>query len=282
MPVLSFPCVVTHHDGAHETHRSRTWIKGHDLYALALAATEQLAVPADACEYKLFIPEVPHPAGVLLEVVHAGHSALVGPMAGPTPPPTMDQGRGYALPRLLAHVGLTSDAKERWRYPVIVTYSGIFRDDACPPARKPIESDRQYRQRCAAAESIRLERATHEGIHIVRYDVDPASWTATDLERLLVLAYRLLPTREPQWRESGAILQEPIGTNDGRRTPAIQYCLHVARGDFAAYLRLPLFPVHALVEWLATRACQILLDHPVAKLEPQRSRSDARAQGGGR
>lgn len=43
MPVLSFPCVVTYHDGTDETHR-RTWIIGHDLCALALAATEQLVV----------------------------------------------------------------------------------------------------------------------------------------------------------------------------------------------------------------------------------------------
>ena len=117
---------------------------------------------------------------------------------------------------------------------------------------------------------------------MVHYPVAPTRWKADDLERLLALAYRLLPTREPQWRDSGAILQEPFGTNDGRRTPTIQYCLHVARGDYAAYLRLPTFPTRALVEWLSSRSCQILLDHPVVKLNPTPARRDALTQGGGR
>jgi hypothetical protein len=46
-----------------------TWIKGHDLAALALAATEQLDASTDACEYLLFSPNAPHPSGMLLEVV---------------------------------------------------------------------------------------------------------------------------------------------------------------------------------------------------------------------
>lgn len=279
MPVLSFPCVVTRHDGASHTLRRRSRIKGHDLLTLALAATEQLALPADQCEYLLFVPKVPHPAGVFLEVVHGGHSALVGPMAGPTPPASVTSDSRYGLRELLTHVGLGPDGVTPRTYPVVVTYAGIFRDAACPPARNPIESDRRYHARGAAAESIRLERACHEGIHVVRYPVAPTRWTAQDLDRLLALAYRLLPTREPQWRESGAMLQEPFGTNDGRRTPALQYCLHVVRGDYAAYLRLPTFPTQALAEWLATRACQILLDQPVVRLNALSATPDASAEG---
>ena len=43
--------------------------------------------------------------------------------------------------------------------------------------------------------------------------------------------------------------------------------MHIARGDYAAYLRLPEFPLLALAEWLATRRCEILLDQPVVRTE---------------
>lgn len=198
MPVLSFPCVVTHVDGASCTLRRRTWITGHDLFTLALAATEQLAVAVSV--------------------------------------------------------------------------------DQCASIES-IESDREYRARRAAAERTRLERACYEGIHEVHYPVAPARWTARDLDRLLALAYRLLPTREPQWRGARAILQEHFGTNDGRRTPTIHYCLHVARGDYAAHLRLPIFPTQALAEWLATRAGQSPLEQPVVKPNALSTTPDASAEG---
>jgi hypothetical protein len=83
----------------------------------------------------------------------------------------------------------------------------------------------------------------------------------------MALAYQCLPTREPRWRESGAIVQEPVGTGDEASTPALRYCVHIARGDYAAYLRLAEFPLLALAEWLATRRCEILLDQPVVRTE---------------
>jgi hypothetical protein len=267
MPVLSFRCAVTNRDGATPTGCRRTWIKGHDLAALALAATEQLETSPDACEYRLFSPKVPSPPGVFLEVLHDNRSALVGPMAGPTPPATLTPNRGCSLTDLLKHVGLGPECDGAHTYPVVVTYSGVFRDVANPPLRKPVESDRQYRERCAAAESMRLERACHEGVHVARYDRAPATWGAEDLECLMALAYQYLPTREPRWRESGAILQEPFGIGDGARPPALRYCVHIARGDYAAYLRLPIFPLQALAEWLATRPCEILLGQPIVRTE---------------
>lgn len=269
MPVLSFPCAVTNRDGAIPTGCLPTWIKGHDLAALALAATEQLDASPDACEYRLSSPKAPHPrpSGVFLEVVHDSRSARVGPMAGPTPPATLAPERGYALPDLLKRVGLRCECNDTRTYPVVVTYSGIFRSAAIPPKRGPRESDQRYRERCAAAESIRQERAGHEGVHVVRYDPAPATWVAHDLECLMALAYRCLPTREPRWRESGAILQEPFGIGDSARVPTMRYCVHIARGDYAAYLRLPALPLQALAEWLATRPCEILLGQPVVKTE---------------
>lgn len=283
MPVLSFPCVVTARDGAIPTGSRRIWIKGHDLAALALAATEQLGASSDACGYLLFTPKVPHPSGVFLEVVYDGCSALVGPMAGPTPPAALDDGRGYSLPDLLAHVGLgpEDDDAQAHLYPVTVTYSGIFQHEANPPRRKPGEPDHRYRERCAAAESVRVERACHEGVHVVRYDRKPEDWNTRDLECLLALAYRCLPTREPRWRESGAIIQESFGTGDGAATPDLRYSVHIARGDYAAYLRLPHFPVLALAEWLGTRRCEILLGQPVVRTEAIAEQARiATAQGG--
>jgi hypothetical protein len=137
MSVLSFPCVVTARDGATPTGSRRIWIKGHDLAALARAATEQLGTSSDACEYLLFSPKAPHPSGVFLEVVHDGCSALVGPMAGPTPSAVLDHERGYSLPDLLTRVGLgpECDDAQAHLYPVTVTYSGIFRDETNPPRR---------------------------------------------------------------------------------------------------------------------------------------------------
>ena len=48
MPVLSFRCAVTDRDGATPTGCRRNSIKGHNLAALALAATEQLDASPDA------------------------------------------------------------------------------------------------------------------------------------------------------------------------------------------------------------------------------------------
>jgi hypothetical protein len=251
MPVLCFPCVVTARDGAIPTGSRRIWIKGHDFTALALAATEHLGASSDACRYLLFTPKVPHPSGVFLEVVHDGCSALVGPMAGPTPPTTFDDEREYSLSDLLMRVGLgrERDGAQARVYPVTVTHTGFFR---------------------TAAESVRIECACHEGFYVVRYDPEPETWKARDLECLMALAYACLPKREPRWRESGAIVQEPMGTGAGDGAFMLtrpRYCVHIARGDYAAYLRLPDFPVLALTEWLATRRCEILLDQPVVRTE---------------
>jgi hypothetical protein len=90
----------------------------------------------------------------------------------------------------------------------------------------------------------------------------PKAWEARDLERLMGLAYALLPTMEPRWRDAGTIRQDTIAAGRGGRTPTLQYCLEVARGDYAAFLRLPVFPTLALAEWLAHRHCEINLCNP--------------------
>ncbi len=273
MPILSFPCVVTHQDGTTELSRRRTWIKGHDLRALALAATEQLALSPNECEYMLFSPDIgtktPAAASVFLEVVHDGHSALVGPMGGPTLPPTLTSDRAYPLEDLLSEVGLGAEIDDTHAraYPVLVTYAGLFRDMAYPHPREPNESDRTYAARCATAERVRLERTRHEGIHVIYYEVPPKAWDARDLERLMGLAYALLPTMEPRWRDAGTVTQDTFAAGRGGRTPTLHYCLEVVRGDYAAFLRLPVFPTRALAEWLAHRRCEISLCQPIMKIE---------------
>jgi hypothetical protein len=183
-------------------------------------------VPSDTCKYLLFSPKAPHPPGVFLEVAHDDCSALIGPMVGPIPPAEFDQKRGYSLSDLLMGLGLgpVHDAQAHL-YPVTVTYTGIFLEEPNPPRRKSREPESQYRERCAAAEVIRLEPNCHENVHVVRYEREPASWNAHDLECLMALAYQCLPRREPRWRESGAIVQERVGTGDGA-TPALRYCVH--------------------------------------------------------
>jgi hypothetical protein len=81
-----------------------------------------------------------------------------------------------------------------------------------------------------------------------------------------VLAYRVLPTDEPHWRESGAIKPGKFMDREGRRV-RIAPCLQLARGDDVAHLRLPAFPARALADWLASRHYDINLRHPVIKLE---------------
>jgi len=281
MPVLSFPCAVTHHNHSRQLSQRRTWIKGHDLRALALAATELLAVKPERCEYMLFSPaavagaaSVSHAlesAGVFLEVLHGGLSALVGPMGGPTPPSTIEPDSAYRLDDLLSRVGLETNAEDEAEsaraLPVLVTYAGHFHELSYPPPRETHESDAQYATRCATAERVRLERARHEGIHLIHYEVPSAQWKAPDLEALLGLAYRLLPTLEPRWRDSGTIAQDTFAAERGEREPILHYCLEVARGDYAAYLRLPVFPTLAVAEWLGDRRCDINLCHPVVKIE---------------
>ncbi len=83
----------------------------------------------------------------------------------------------------------------------------------------------------------------------------------------MALAYALLPTMEPRWRDAGTITQETFAAGRAGRTPTLQYCLEVVRGDYGAFLRLPVFPTLALAEWLANRRCEINLCQPVMKIE---------------
>ncbi len=63
------------------------------------------------------------------------------------------------------------------------------------------------------------------------------------------------------------ITQETFAAGRGGRTQTLRYCLEVARGDYTAYLRLPLFPTLALAEWLGGRRCEINLCQPVMKID---------------
>src|SRR5262249_9161244 len=245
---------------------------------------------------------------VLLEVLHEGFSALVGPMGGPAVPPSLAEEQACSLDELIARVGFGADSERHGIYPVTVLYVGFLGHAADPPARGPKESDRDYRIRCASAEHVRVERSRHEGFYAICYDVPVADWRACDLEAMLGLVHALLPAPEPHWRESGTILVQSglvqsglvqsglvqsgliqsgvtqsgttqSGTQEmgtqvmggvpvAKDTPPTRprYALEVARGDFVAYLRLPAFPVQALVEWLSSRGCEINLCHPIRRM----------------
>jgi len=271
MPVLSFPCTIhPSPDGSGLTHR-RVWIKGHDLRALALAATAQLGVTEDQCEYGVVLPETAN-SHVFLEISHLNGDALVGPMAGPLPPSTMPLDEHFPLDALIVHLGLETldgaapgrHGERPGRYTVVVTYLPIWQRQPFPPDRQARESDAAYQERF---ERIRIERSSRQGIHVVAYDRPAQEWTAHDFERLFVLMYRLLPTDEPRWRESGAIRQAKfVDPGEGRRV-TIAPCLQLARGEYVAHLRLPAFPARALADWLATRHYDINLRHPLIKLE---------------
>jgi hypothetical protein len=273
MPVLSFPCAIHRPGNGSRPVRRRVWIKGHDLRSLALTATRQLGVAHHQCDYAITSPGTGATRRALLEIAHPDGDALVGPMAAPLPTAAME-GKAFTLDALLdvaGFAGLGSDCPPcgsedpRWHL-VIVTYSQIHERHPFPPARQPQETDAQYQPRYDTAERIRIERSSQQGIHLVRYDVPPEDWTAQDLEALMVVAYQLLPTSEPRWRESGAITQAKF-VNPPHERVTLAYCLQVGRGDYIAHLRLPAFPTLALADWLAYRHCEINLRQPVMRLE---------------
>ncbi len=271
MPVLSFPCTIhPSPEGLGRTQR-RVWIKGHDLRTLALAATAQLGVTEDQCEYGIVLPETAKTL-VFLEVSHPNGDALVGPMAGPLPPSTLPLEEHFSLDALIMLLGLdTLDgsvperrAERTGRHTVVVTYLPICQREPFPPQRQARESEAAYQERF---ERMRIDRSSRQGIHVIAYDVPAQEWTAHDLEMLLVLMYRLLPSDEPRWRESGVIRQAKfVDAREGHRV-TIAPCLQLARGEYVAHLRLPAFPARALVDWLVTRHYDIHLRHPLIKLE---------------
>lgn len=275
MPVLSFPCTLVPRDASEKrTPFQQWWIKGFDLRELALAATKLLKSVPNECGYALYAKTAEDTkaatAQVYLEVVRTNPhiSAIVGPMAGPQPPAILSAERCYTLEELVAHVQIADGSDAEGAYAVIVKHAGIFTNAAyVPPHRKKGESDEAYQKRAEPIEQSRRELAQHEGIHTIHYDVPPDLWRARDLDMLMALLYRLLPTHEPRWREVGAVTQETFAGEYTGREPAYQYCLQVARGEYIAHLRLPHFPTSALADWLRTRKCDINLCHPVVSVE---------------
>ncbi len=272
MPVLAFPCAIHRLDRKSRPSTRRVWVKGHDFRALAIAATEQLGATPDRCEYSLISPDTTQgPKSALLEVTHADGDvdALLGPMASPLPSDVLLDQR-CSLDTLIDTLGLDGLVG---RYQVFVTYSPICEwDPPPPPTRQERDVDLRYNQGIDAAEKLRIERSRHQGIHLLDYDVPPKSWTARDLEALLELAYRLLPTTEPRWRESGSIV--PAKFVDPLESQiTIAPCLSISRGDYVAHLRLPTFPTLALVNWLESRHYEINLRHPMIKPEARPRRA---------
>jgi hypothetical protein len=273
MPVLSFPCTIHCLGTGSRPARRRVWIKGHDLRSLALVATKQLGVTHHQCDYALTVPGVGSARRALLEITHPDGDALVGPIAAPMPTAAME-GKMFTLDALLGELGFSglgsdyppSDSDGPRRHLAMVTYSPLHERHPFPPVRQPRETDTQYRQRYDDAERIRIERASQQGVHLVRYDVPPEDWTAQDIEALMVVAYQLLPESEPRWRESGAITQAKFVNHESGRV-TLAYSLQIGRGDYIAHLRLPAFPTLALAEWLASRHCDINLRQPVMRLE---------------
>jgi hypothetical protein len=261
MPVLSFPCTIVPRDPSQKKAPFRMfWIKGFDLRELALAATKLLKTTPGQCGYALYTSA----SHVYLEVVYGTPhtSAIVGPMSGPKPPAILSAERCYDLDELIAHVQIADGPDAEGAYAVIVKHAAIFGETAYPlPHRRKGESDAEYAQRAEPIEQARRARAQHEGMHIIHYEVPPDLWRAVDLDMLMALTYRLLPTHEPRWREAGVVTQETSAGSRPGRAPAFQYCLQIARGEFVAYLRLPQFPTGALADWLRSRRCEINLCH---------------------
>jgi hypothetical protein len=149
---------------------------------------------------------------------------------------------------------------------VLVTYAPLSEYTGHPPVRQHRESDRHFYARKEAAERTRLERSRHQGVHLIHYNVSPPDWTAHNLEMLIALAYDLLPTDEPRWRESGSVRPGKFVDPRDNHITVVPF-LQVARGDYIAHLRLPAFPTIALAEWLMHRHYDIHLRHPLIKVD---------------
>jgi hypothetical protein len=107
MPVLCFPCTVHRLARNSRPSRRRIWIKGHDFRTLAVAATAQLGVGKEQCDYGIAWPD-PGKASVLLEIAHPDCEALVGPMARPLPPAAMRLDEHLSLDGLPSELGFAS------------------------------------------------------------------------------------------------------------------------------------------------------------------------------
>jgi hypothetical protein len=137
--------------------------------------------------------------------------------------------------------------------------------------------DVRYSSPIDAVERIWIDRARHQGIFLLGYDVDPREWSAEDLEQLLRLAYGCLPATEPHWRESGSIITAEFVNRASQRDRGSQEqpaaivsapCLKVGRGDYVAHVQLSAFPALALADWIGSRDCDINLRHRMSRSAP--------------
>jgi hypothetical protein len=263
---VSFRCAVTRIDGEHVVRR-KCWIEGHDVSSLAASASALLGSDALQCSYLL--TAVGPPGSTFLEVTSSSSEALVGPMAGPTPPEPSEH--AHALPQFLEHLGLVHDPAIRLdlggpgRLLVVIRYASFWyrRDGPRHPA--PGETRTTYERRRRQEDETRLDHARHEGFHVLRYARSPARWGVDDLEHVLRLAYEVLPAARSGWREVGCL------TRAERKANGDVSSLVVERGDYTATIRLPMFPARAILKWLEARACQIELRHPVTVPRSPRS-----------
>jgi len=163
-------------------------------------------------------------------------------------------------------------------YPVTVRFAGIWHQEptsVAMPVREPRESAAAFRARCDVVEQRRIARSRHEGLHVASYPLPMGQWRAHDLDRVMGLAYSLLPSSEPRWRQSGTIVRRPLrdGEPGARRRrgrspwPPCISSLEVGRGEYVSSLWLPGFPARAMVDWLGRRPCEISLCHAVDLLE---------------
>lgn len=261
VPAISFRCAVTQ---IHDEHvvRHKRWIVGHDVSSLAVSASALLRCEPLQCTYLL--STVGPPGCTFLEVTSSSGEALVGPMAGPTPPQTSEHSQ--SLPQLLEQVGLLHDPLTCLDVGgpggllVVVSYASFLDRRAGTKHPLPGETRTTYEGRRRQEEEARLDSARHEGFHVLPNALSPARWNVEHLEHVLRSAYRVLPTGGPEWREVGLL------TRTERASGRVTYSLVVERGDYAATIRLPTFPARAVLGWLEARACQLDLRQPVSPL----------------
>lgn len=163
---ISFRCAVTRVHGE-QVLRRKHWIQGHDLSSLAASATALLGCHPLQCTYEL--TNVGPPGSTFLEVTSSSSEALVGPMAGPTPPTNSE--RPQSLSQLLDHVGLAHDPVASLdvggpgRLLVVINYASLW--DRRVGTRHPLpgETDTTFERRRRQEEEARLGSARHEGFH---------------------------------------------------------------------------------------------------------------------
>lgn len=245
---LKIPVRVSYNRDLKGVPDKQGMVAGDDLPALVRDAAKFAGVRLD----DLFFRSVPHADGVVLEAWNGemgGITARIGPMAGPAQPSMLPPERGVTWGVFWASVDLEVN-----EYRHLAQISG--RSDP-PPRRHKRDTDDAFAARVREYEAQQAAISKHCGWRVIEHMTHPRYWDAADLELVMArtLAHLPLAAADRVWSIN---LAQRAWRDKDRTAPRWSWVLEVGAFVYTVTLKLPLFPVAALVEWLAEQNAQII------------------------